>query len=95
MSAWTKAELAKIGSADELQIASLRSDGTLGKPVTIWSVVYDGNLFVRSVNGPTAWWFRATHATHRGRVLTRDVERDVAFGEADGAIADELGELSR
>src|SRR5437667_299891 len=54
MTEWTKDELTKIGSAEELQIASLRRDGTLRKPVTIW-VVRDGDsLHVRSVKGPPA-----------------------------------------
>ena len=34
MTAWTSDELNKIGKAEELRIASLRSDGTLRKPVT-------------------------------------------------------------
>jgi hypothetical protein len=38
MTAWTMDELAKIGGAEELEIASLRRDGTLGKRVTIWVV---------------------------------------------------------
>ena len=39
MTTWTSDELTKIGAAEELRIASLRSDGTLRNPVTIW-VVY-------------------------------------------------------
>ena len=35
MTAWTSDELNKIGNAEELQIASLRRDGTLRNPVTI------------------------------------------------------------
>jgi predicted oxidoreductase len=38
MTAWTSVELNKIGQTEELQIASLRSDGTLRKPVIIWVV---------------------------------------------------------
>jgi hypothetical protein len=36
MTAWTKDELTRIGTAQELEIASLRRDGTLRTPVTIW-----------------------------------------------------------
>jgi hypothetical protein len=35
MTAWTEDELARIGTAEELEIASLRRDGTLGGPRTI------------------------------------------------------------
>ena len=48
MTTWTSDELDKIGSAEELQIASLRRDGTLRKPVTIWVVRVGDDLYVRS-----------------------------------------------
>jgi hypothetical protein len=35
MSTWTSDELDKIGGADELELASMRPDGTRRKPVTI------------------------------------------------------------
>jgi hypothetical protein len=54
MSAWTSDELTRIGDADELELASLRGDGRLRRPVTIWVVRYGDDLYVRSVNGPTA-----------------------------------------
>ncbi len=38
MSTWTDNELNKIGTAEELQIASLRNDGTLRKLMKIWVV---------------------------------------------------------
>ena len=40
MATWTPNELEAIGSARELEreISSLRADGTLRKPVTIWIV---------------------------------------------------------
>jgi hypothetical protein len=38
MSTWTSDELTRIAAADELEIAALRADGTLRRPVTIWMV---------------------------------------------------------
>ena len=35
MSTWTSDELDRIGRAEELEIASVRRDGTQRKPVTI------------------------------------------------------------
>ena len=55
---WTSDELNKIGAAEELQIASLRQDGTLRKPVIIWVVRVDDDLYVRCVNGRLGAWFR-------------------------------------
>ena len=48
MPTWTNDELAKIGAAEELEIASLRRDGTLRNPVTIWVVRVGDDLCVRS-----------------------------------------------
>ena len=36
MNQWTSDELTCIGAAEELEIATLRPDGTRRKPVTIW-----------------------------------------------------------
>jgi hypothetical protein len=38
MTIWANDELNRIEGADELEIASLRGDGTLRKAVTIWVV---------------------------------------------------------
>ena len=35
MTTWTSDELNKIGTAEELEIASIRRDGTLRNPVTL------------------------------------------------------------
>lgn len=51
MITWTNDELAKIGAAEELHIAALRSDGTLRNPVTIWIVRLGDDLYVRSEIG--------------------------------------------
>ena len=53
MTAWTGVELTKIGTAEELNLASMRRDDTLRKPVTMWVVRQGDRLYVRSVNGPT------------------------------------------
>ena len=45
---WTSDELDKIGGAEELQITSLRRDGTLRGPVTIWVVRLGNDLYSRS-----------------------------------------------
>jgi hypothetical protein len=89
-------ELTKIGTAEELQIASLRRDGTLRKSVTIWVVRHGDDLYVRSVNGRTAAWFRDTQARHEGHIRVGGVDKDVTFvEEADPGIADQIGTAYR
>ena len=78
---WTSDELNKIGRAEELQIASLRRDGTLRNPVTIWVVRVGDDLYVRSVNGRTSAWFRGTQVRYEGHIRAGGVEKDVAFVE--------------
>ena len=91
MTTWTNDELTKIGTADELQIASLRRDGTLRKPVIIWVVRVGADLYVRSVNGRTSAWFRGVLARHAGRIWAGGVEKDVTFVEEnDPGINDQI-----
>jgi hypothetical protein len=90
VTAWTNDELSRVGDAEEMQIASARRDGTLGRSRTIWVVPYGGGLYVRSVNGPSAAWFRGTQVRHEGRIQAGGVDRDVAFADADHGLDDEI-----
>jgi hypothetical protein len=83
MTAWTHDELAKIGAAEELEIASFRRDGTLRRPVTIWVVRHGDDLYIRSVNGRTAAWFRGAQDRHEAHMHAGSVEKDVLLVETD------------
>lgn len=85
MTTWTSDELTKIGTAEELEIASLRDDSTLRKPRTIWVVRVGDDLYVRSVNGRTSDWFRGVETRHEGTIKAGGVDKDVAFEEMDAA----------
>src|SRR2546421_11078221 len=89
MSAWTSDELDRIGEAEELEIASLRCDGTFRKPVTIWVVRHGDDLYVRSVNGRTSSWFRGAQARHEAHIEAGGVDKDVLLVETDD-LNDEL-----
>jgi len=90
MTAWTNEELTKIEVADELEIASLRRDGTLRHRTTIWVVRLGEDLYVRSVNGRTAAWFRGTRVRHEGLIWAGGVQKDVTFVDADQDIEDQV-----
>jgi hypothetical protein len=81
MTTWTSDELNKIGSADELEIAALRRDGTLRKSVTIWVVRVGDDLYVRSYKGHEGLWFRGVQVRHEGHIQSGGVEKDVTFVE--------------
>ena len=95
MTMWTSDELNKIGKAEELQIASLRRDGTLRNPVTIWVVRLGDELYVRSVYGRTSAWFRGTQARHERRIQAGGVDRDVTFVETDPDLNNQVDDAYR
>jgi len=91
MTAWTSDELNKIGKAEELQIASLRSDGTLRNLVTIWVVRVGDDLYVRSVNGRNSAWFKGVQTKYEGHIRAGGVDKDVTFvEETDADINDQI-----
>ena len=90
MPTWTPADLDRIGSAEELQIASRRPDGTLRPFVTIWVVRSGDDLYVRTAYGVDNPWYRRALASGTGRVRAGGVERDVEFGAADPASAQRI-----
>jgi hypothetical protein len=81
MTTWTSDELNRIGVAEELQIASLRRDGSRRKPVTIWVVRIGEDLYVRSYMGRASAWFRGTQVRHEGHIRAGGVDKDVTFVE--------------
>ena len=82
MNKWTSDELNKIAAAEELQIASLRRDGTLRNPVTIWVVRHGDDLYVRSYKGASASWHRGVQDRHEGQIRAGGVNKDVTFVDA-------------
>ena len=90
MTQWKSDKLDKLGRAEEVQIASLRRDGTLRESVTIWVVRHGDVLYVRSVRGRKGHWFRGTHDRHAGRIRAGGVQQDVTFVDAGHDIEDEI-----
>ena len=83
MSSWTSDELNKIGTAEALELASVRRDGTRRNPVTMWVVRHGDDLYVRSVNGRTSSWFRGAQTRHEAHIRAGGVEKDVHLVETD------------
>jgi hypothetical protein len=83
MNTWTDEELERVGTAEELQLASVRKDGTLRPYVTMWVIRAGDDLYVRSAHGPGNPWYRRAKASGTGRIRAGGVERDVTFGDGD------------
>ena len=88
--AWTTDELARIGDAEEVGVASRRPDGTLRPYVTIWVVRVADDLYVRAVNGRSNPWFRRAAAAGEGSIRSGEVEREVAFHPAAPSAAEDI-----
>ena len=96
MTSWTIEVLDKIGKADELQIASMRRDGSLRQPVTIWVVRVDDSLFIRAFKGRDGPWFRGALTRHAGHIRSGGVSKDVSFvEESDPALNDRVDRAFR
>jgi len=86
----TSEQLDRIGKAEEVQIASVRRDGTLRKPVTVWAVRYGDDIYLRSVRGRSGHWFRGAQDRHEGRIRAGGVQQDVTFVDAGHDIDNEV-----
>src|SRR5215470_533844 len=95
MVGWNPTELEQIAVAREIEVSSLREDGALTKPVTIWAVRVEGELYVRSVRGGAGHWYRAAARRHEGRIEAGDAAVDVAFEDAPHHLDAEIDDAYR
>ena len=79
MSTWTAEELAALDSVHEIRVAGRRGDGSLRKLVTIWNVVVDGAVYVRSVRGSNGRWYQAVLRHSDGVINWDGNTRDVTY----------------
>ena len=92
MASWTQHDLERIGAADELQLASLKEDGTRRMPVTIWVVRVGEELYVRAYRGRETGWFRQTQRLPEGYIVAGGVTKEVTLEDAssDEALNHEI-----
>ena len=69
-----------FAQADDFHIAPYRADGkTPGTLTWIWSVVVDGELYVRAWNGQRSRWYNAAKDQGAGKIMIARDEYTVAF----------------
>ena len=96
--AWTPEQLAQIGGAEELRIASRRPDGSLRPWVPIWVVATGGQVYVRTWHRRTTGWFGQVLAEPRARVQVPGLEADVVVedvGVGPGELRSSVDEAYR
>ncbi len=82
---WSDDDLSLLGGAGQVEVSSVRRDGSLTRARTVWIVRVGDQLYLRSVNGPEAAWYRSTRSRHQGRVEAGGVVRDVTWVDVDAA----------
>jgi hypothetical protein len=89
--------LCRIAETDDLHISPFRDDGTTyGTPTWIWSVVVNGNLYVRGYNGQRSRWCQAAIRQEGGRIRAAGMtKKDVRFDPVDGPINDRIDDAYR
>lgn len=96
MAEWSKDELTRIAEADDLHVSPFREDGvTCGTPTWIWSVVVDGDPYVRAYNGQKSRWYQAAMRENAGRVSVAGITKDVSFERVDGLVNDCIDDAYR
>jgi hypothetical protein len=86
---WSADELRQLGDAVELQLATVRRDGSQRKAFRVWVVRAGDQVFVRAVGGRESPWFRGARSRHEGHVSVPGLTADVGLLEWDGS-ADEV-----
>jgi hypothetical protein len=96
MTTWTNDELNKIERTEELQVSSLRKDGSMRNPVTVWVVRVGDDVYVRSTNGRTASWFCGVQDRYEGHIRVGGIDKDVIFvEETDPNVNDQIDQAYR
>lgn len=78
-----------IDRAEQIEVITLRADGTPRRPVPIWVVRLGDSLYVRSYRGEAGAWYRHARADGAGRIRAVGLEQAVGFESATGCAADE------
>lgn len=79
MTNWQKPELEKIGASEELKLSALSNNETFFRPVVIWVVRVDDNLYVRSHKGNKGLWYKHVQVNHKGKVTAGGITKGVNF----------------
>lgn len=93
---WSQDELKALAASDDLHIAPYRPDGeTTGTLTWIWSVVVEGNLYVRAYSGKASRWYKSAISKKAGRITAAGMDRIVDFEPTEGLINDLIDDAYR
>ena len=84
---WSPDDLARIDSAQELEIAVKRADGTLRRWVPIWVVCAGEQVYVRTWHRRETGWFGHVLLSGRARIRVPGLQTDVAVADVGEGAA--------
>lgn len=93
--AWTQDQLDTFSTADDIHVSPFYSDGkTPGTPTWIWSVVADGDLYVRAYNGQNSRWYQSAVEQQAGKMSITGKEFDVIYQpvETDAELTQKIND---
>ena len=79
MTRWTNDQLAAMDRDEELEIITVKTDGTPRRPVPIWVVRVDDDIYVWFYRGEAGAWYRHACTDGAGRVRIAGLDHSVAF----------------
>ena len=84
-----ESDLAALAAAKEIKIETRSAAGTVHRTI-IWVAEHDGAIYIRSVNGPGARWYREATAPDAGPIAVHVAGRrvPVRLERADGPGVD-------
>jgi hypothetical protein len=88
--------LGNVAQSDDLHIAPFREDSkTYGTLTWIWSIVVNGDLYVRAYHGVNSRWYKAALQQKAGRIQAVGTTKEVAFEPVEGDINEAIDEAYR
>jgi hypothetical protein len=85
--AWSREELERIGSAEELEIAVKPPDGTMLRWVPIWVVGIGDQVYVRTWHRRDNGWFGRVVSSGRARIRVAGLEVEVVVEDIGAGTA--------
>lgn len=84
MTTWTPENLDRFGDAEQLEITTLRADGSPRAWVPIWGVRVGDEFYVRSYRGSAGAWYRHANGQGSARIRAAGLELDVTAEQPGG-----------
>jgi len=79
MPVWSNGELDQAQRAEEIELTTLRPDGSERPWVIVWAVRVGDEIYARSARGPEGQWYRHAMAGGNGKMRVHGTEHDVTL----------------